>query len=358
MVKREADYLKELIAFPSISSDKKTSGKCAAYCAQFFQKYGLHTEIIESDGYPSVFATSRKTKKPKVLLQAHMDVVPAQPELFKMKRADGRLMGRGAFDMKFACASYMKLVEELSADISKYDFGIMLTFDEEIGGHDGVEKLLDQGYGAELCILPDSGKDWNLEASAHGAWFLKLKKEGRNAHASMPELGINAAQVLVDTINEIHKFCGKYNKADLILSLTKINAGAAINQIPDYAEATIDIRFKNAKIQEKIGLEIEKICEKHKVDFETVVLAECMNVDSTMPQIKAFLKIAEEVINRKIDTCHSLGTTDARYFCAKGIPCVVIQPNGGGRHADNEWVDETGVKNFTDILLRFVAEYT
>lgn len=357
MGKTEADYLSELVAFRSVSADKEASKACAEFCAGFFNALGLYTKLIESDGYPNVIATTRKTKTPKVLLQCHMDVVPAENELFKLRRAGGKLIGRGAFDMKFACASYMKLAEKLGEDIKDYDFGIMLTFDEEIGGRNGVEALLDKGYSADICILPDSGKNWQLESSAHGAWFLELSKSGKNAHASLPEQGINAAQILIDTINEIKKFCKKYSESDLAVSLTRINSGKAMNQIPDYAEAVLDIRFRNMKVQTSLRDKIEKICESHSVDFHTKVLAGCMSVETKTPEVSEFIKVAERVLGRKISKGHSLGTTDARYFCARGIPCIVIQPDGGGRHSDDEWVDEKGVESLTEIIHKYLQDY-
>jgi succinyl-diaminopimelate desuccinylase len=357
MRKTEADYLSELIAFRSVSSDKEASKACAEFCAGFFNASGLQTKLIESDGYPNVIATSRNTKKPKVLLQCHMDVVPAKEPLFKMRQADGRLMGRGSFDMKFACASYMKIINDMGRDVAKYDFGIMLSFDEEIGGRNGVDALLKQGYSADICILPDSGKDWRLESSAHGAWFIKLSKKGKNAHASIPETGINAAEILLEVVAKVKSLSKKYPKEDLILSLTSLTSGKAMNQIPDYAEAVFDARFKNKDVYRNLKMQIKDICAEYEVHLATIELASCMNVESDAPGIDEFVEIAEKVIDRKIPRCHSLGTTDARYFCARGIPCIVIQPDGGGRHSDDEWVDHQGVGNLTEIIHRYIASY-
>ncbi len=39
-----------------------------------------------------------------------------------------------------------------------HDVGLMLTGDEEIGGFDSTGYLLDQGYGADIVILPDGGQ--------------------------------------------------------------------------------------------------------------------------------------------------------------------------------------------------------
>lgn len=356
MAKTEADYLEELVAFPSITSDKEALKKCAEFCAEFFENRGLHTKLIESKGYPNVIATTRNVKRPKVLLQCHMDVVPAKDELFMMKRGGGRLTGRGAFDMKFACASYMRLVDKLAKDIRKYDFGIMLTFDEEIGGRNGVEALLKKGYGASVCILPDSGKNWRLESSAHGAWFVRLSKTGKNAHGSLPKKGINAAEILTQAINDLYKIRKEYSDSELSLSLTQINSGKAMNQIPDYAEAVLDIRFKNDGIYGSLKRRIEQICSRYGVEINNIELFPCINVDSKEAEITEFIRVAEDVLGGKISTCHSEGSTDARYFCSRNIPCVVIQPNGGGRHGDDEWVDAEGLAHLTAILYKFITK--
>ncbi|HEX5797245.1 MAG TPA: M20 family metallopeptidase [Candidatus Saccharimonadales bacterium] len=357
MSKSEADYLKELIAFPSVSTDKETLNLCAGYLAGFFKSNGMYTRIIESGGYPNVIATSQKTKTPSILLQAHMDVVPADQAMFKLRQRGGKLIGRGTFDMKFACASYMKLLDELGEDIHKYDFGIILTFDEEIGGHNGVEAMLNQGYGAQICILPDSGKNWQLETTGNGAWFVKLSKVGKSAHGSLPHTGINAAEILNQATAEICELREQYDKHELALSLTRQNAGKAMNQIPGYAEATFDIRFRTDEIYKDIKTRLGKICAKYKVRMENIELFACMSVDVTKPEIVRFTSIAEEVLSHKITTSHSEGSTDARYFCAKGIPCVIIQPDGGGRHSDDEWIDHAGLKKFTQILSRYIKEY-
>ena len=357
MTKTEADYLEQLVAFPSVSSDKKASKKCADFCAKFFKNSGMHTTVIDSEGYPSVVATSTKTKTPKILLQAHMDVVPAKANMFTMKKSGSKLMGRGAFDMKFACASYMKLLDKLGDDISSYDFGIMLTFDEEIGGHNGVEALLDQGYGGEVCILPDSGKNWHLESTANGVWWVKLSKKGKNAHASLPKQGINSAEILINAMGDLYKLRQQYNYDDLTLSPTHIEGGKAINQIPDYAEATLDIRYRNESIYNTVKAGLDNICEKHGLDIETVELGLCMSLDTSHQKVVEFIEVAEKVLGHQIPTAHSVGATDARFFCARDVPCVVIQPNGGGRHSKDEWVDKKGVEQLTEILRKYIAKY-
>ncbi len=357
-MKTESDYLEDLIRFASVSSDddKQPLEECARHCSAAFKRRGLYTELLESGGFPIVYASSQPTKKPKLLLQCHMDVVPADKSFFKMTKQKGRLMGRGVFDMKFACASYLKVLDRLEDNLKEYDFGIMLSFDEEIGGSNGVKAFLDKGYGAEVCILPDSGKNWCLESSANGAWFIKILVEGKNAHGSMPHLGINAAEKLSKIIEDINKLRNEYPEEELTVSLTGLKAGKATNQIPDHAEATFDIRYRDENVLAKIKTALEKVCAQPNIEIKTLVMGACMDVDTKHPKVVSFIKTAEDVLDKKISYSHSTGSTDARFFCAKDIPTIVIQPDGGGRHSNDEWVDEKGLGQLTEILYRYIRE--
>ncbi len=146
----------------------------------------MHINKYSSNGFSSLVATTTDTKNPTIFLQAHLDVVPADPEAFTLIRKGKNLVGRGSFDMKYAAACYLLLAEELSDNMQQHDFGIMLTTDEEDGGNDGVRYLLDQGYACDVCISPDGGDNWRLESAAKGQWLTEITAIGKTAHGSRP----------------------------------------------------------------------------------------------------------------------------------------------------------------------------
>src|SRR5438876_614410 len=150
------DILADLIAFPTVSGNLAASHEALDYIEHSLAQHGLHIQRHSWNGYPSLVATTQHTKNPRVLLAAHLDVVPAPPELFKLTKRGGKFYGRGTCDMKFAIAAYLQLIDDLSEDLNAYDLGIMITADEEIGGKDGVKALLEKGgYRADVCVLPD-----------------------------------------------------------------------------------------------------------------------------------------------------------------------------------------------------------
>ncbi|MDI1352580.1 MAG: M20/M25/M40 family metallo-hydrolase, partial [bacterium] len=135
----------------------------------------------------------------KLWLVAHIDVVPADPNMFTLAVKDHRIVGRGVLDMKLGVAYYIEFLKELGAsNLKNYDIGVMLTSDEEVGGMNGVRYLLDeQGYRGKIGFLPDGGFDWKIEEAAKGILWIKIKVHGVASHGSRPWLGVNAINNLI-----------------------------------------------------------------------------------------------------------------------------------------------------------------
>jgi len=350
-------HLAKLVAYPTVTQDTASSEACLNYVADWVQARGLHISKSVSHGFTSLVATTRPTSHPKLLLQAHLDVVPAaQPELFQLQDRGDKLYGRGVYDMKFAVACYLQLIEDLAADLALYDFGIMLTSDEEIGGQNGVKYLLEQGYRADVCLIPDGGNDWKIEASCNGIWMIRLSATGKAAHGSRPWEGDNAINKLLACIAEIHELFGNMTADRNTMVLSQIKGGAAINQVPGQAEATIDMRFINRQAYETQRQQIEKIIKQYGLTVETLAEVNVVNTDLKNPQVRQFIEVAERVRGKPLESCHSLGATDAQHFVPTGIPTIVIRPSGGGHHGDEEWIDKRELLEFYAVLKTYVTE--
>lgn len=349
-------HLQTLTGFPTVTGDQATCKQCIDYLHDQLSPFGLHINTIQSGGYTSLIATTQPTTKPKLLLQAHIDVVPASREGFLLKESDGKLYGRGVYDMKFAAAAYLALVEELGPNLAEYDFGIMFTSDEELGGRDGVGYLLDKGYGAEVCILPDSGNNWHIESSCNGGWWLALTARGKAAHGSRPWEGQNAIVSLLSGLHEIQALFADKSKDDCSLTISQVSGGTAVNQVPDQAEATLDIRFRTNPLFDELRSSITQIAKRYHLAMVSHEKMQATTVDLTENHTASYIAVAESVLGQKIKGCHSLGGSDARYLRQNGIPTIMMRPEGGGAHSDNEWVSKQGLSDFYKILKRYVVE--
>ncbi len=182
------------------------------YLEQIFPKVHstLTKELVGDYSLLYTWKGSDEKLKP-ILLMAHQDVVPAEPETlanweqppFEGRIADGYVWGRGAMDDKFALLSIMEAVELQLGQSFQPQRTIYLAFghDEEVGGHSGAGKIaellrqrnvdlqyvFDEGLSISEGILPDIRKPVALIGIADKGYLsLELSVEVESGHASMP----------------------------------------------------------------------------------------------------------------------------------------------------------------------------
>lgn len=210
-------------------------------------------EVLEPLGF-----TARRTRQAPhavlhtrgggdLLFSGHVDVVPAgddwQRDPFGGDAEDGAVWGRGACDMLGAVAAFIGA----AAREPTRPCAILLTTDEETGMR-AAERAVEEGFlrGFRAVVV---GEPTSLQVgiAEKGVLWLKVATHGRNAHASMPELGDNAAERLVRLLphllaahprDESHPLLGTGT-----VSLGRIHGGEAINQVPASATAELDARF-------------------------------------------------------------------------------------------------------------------
>lgn len=350
--------LSELVSHKTVVGHDIEKHACFDHLEKLLKDSKLHIKRFEVDGMPSLIATSQKTLNPKAFLQAHLDVVPCSEEILKLAEQDGKLFGRGVYDMKFAAACYLQLIDELGDSIDEYDFGLMFTSDEEVGGDNGVGYLIDQGYRSEICILPDGGDNWQLETESNGVWLLDVVSTGKTAHGSRPWEGDNAITKLIDVLEDIRKVFPMNNEDKDTLTVSQISGGKAANQVPSSARATLDIRYADQKSYVTKRVKVENIIKDAGLSVETIAVVDSFKIDPKQTKIAEFVDIAERIRGKSVESCRSYGASDAHYFIAKGIPTILIRPEGGGAHSDTEWIDRDGFLEFYDVIKAYIKETT
>jgi succinyl-diaminopimelate desuccinylase len=354
------NFLKKLVSFRSITSDRQANVEQIDWLASALEK-NLIVERFVQNGYPSLVAFSNKVKRPKVFLVGHGDVVPGPDDGFNLKQKENRLIGRGVLDMKFALACFLRLIEELQDDLSKLDFGIMITSDEEVGGSDGVGWLLEQGFSSDFAFIPDGGTNWYIESGAKGLLHLDIEATGKSAHASRPWEGESPVMNLFDFLKELQQtftpeHCDGEEHYHDTMTIGKIVGGEAINQVPASLIASVDIRYIPETGKNIIDERIKAIQE----NYNNIIIREraygaAILTDLTHPAVQIFQKIATDK-GIKIFSAFSHGASDARFFDNKGIPTLVVWPKGGGHHSDEEWIDIQSMEMYYQILKQWVQK--
>lgn len=352
--------LAALVAQRTVSHDIAENRTALDLIAKELASYGFH---IHQGGpnHPWLAATTRRTKHPKILLAAHIDVVePSDPSQYTMHIKNGKIYGRGTFDMKFAIAGYLEFARRLShtADLADYDFGILLTSDEELGGYDGVKHWLDEGWRTNIAVIPDGGRDWKLEKQAKGIMYLYLDSAGASTHSSRPWEGKNAIHGLVAGLQEIVNEFPNTDQHGTIVSINAVQTSGALElttRTPNHARASIDIRAFTVAEMEQAQATLFKIAARHSLAVTVALNEPPVHLDMSNPNVQDFIQCLTEVRGRPVEYTNAFGASDARHLATYGIPTVLLYPTGGEAHSATEWMAREDLSTFYHLVETYIA---
>jgi succinyl-diaminopimelate desuccinylase len=317
-------------------------------------RHGVSYRRIEHNGIPTLLVLRPDGYAP-VLLMSHIDVVDADDELFEPRVENGKLFGRGSIDDKYAAALSLVLVREHLTKLkargktqAELPFGILISGDEEIGGHNGAQPALSQ-VKTDFAIALDGGRLDKIVVKEKGILRLKLIARGKTAHGARPWLGENAIEKLIADYFKIkaHFELTAPDHWHRTLNFSRIQAGKAANQVPDYAEALFDIRYTEHDDMDAV---VEAI-RKNILGEVDVVEREPLFQGGNSPYLDRLRKAAG---NPAIGCEH--GASDARFLSAFGIPGIVWGADGdNSAHSVDEHVNIDSLLALHKILDEFLA---
>ncbi|MGH7196437.1 MAG: M20 family metallopeptidase [Candidatus Saccharimonadales bacterium] len=352
---RLEDQLARLVAMPTISEDIGICSVAIKGLATELAEMGLHI-TLGGEKHSWLVATTQKTKHPKVMLVAHLDVVPpSTDDHFEMKATDTKLFGRGVYDMKFALACYLELLHSYGDTKDDYDIGLMITTDEELGGHHGTQEALSDGWSCDIAVLPDGGRDWEIEAKAKGMLIISVAATGKSSHGSRPWEGENAFLKLLPALNEISIKYPSENPLGLTASINVVQSGAAQNQLPERAEAQLDIRAFDPQDTLACKAFLVDLARRHDLEYTELAAAPPVTLQQEHPLVQKFITSVERTTNKPAKLTYSFGSSDARYFNERNIPTVLVTPHGGGSHGADEWIMRDELTLYYELLEHYVA---
>jgi succinyl-diaminopimelate desuccinylase len=194
-----------------------------------------------------------------VLLAGHLDTVPAQDNI-PGRRADERVHGLGASDMKGALAVMIELAR------AGAPFDCLFFGREELASqHSALTPLLQrERLDYELVVMMEP-TDNELHAGCVGNVNATWTFTGRSAHSARPWDGENAIHAaargiaqLADCEREEHVFDGLtfYEVA----SVTEIEGGIAQNVIPDRVVCGVNYRFAPGRSPDQARARLRELC--------------------------------------------------------------------------------------------------
>ncbi|KUP23468.1 M20 family metallopeptidase [Paenibacillus sp. DMB5] len=231
--------------------------RLALLLQDFLQEAGLDSSIdgVEQgrSNLEAVFTGADKGRK--LMFCGHLDTVSpwtAEAGKFPPHGAvieGGRMYGRGTSDMKGGLAAMLLAAVSLLQEGIKLggDLIFLATAGEEVDSC-GARQYAEQHSLEELDGLVIAEPTGSRVAIGHkGALWLRITLHGRSAHGSMPQLGLNAVEGMMEVIALLKRHALEWQAHDPVLgssslSVNSIAGGVQTNVIADRCSIDVDIR--------------------------------------------------------------------------------------------------------------------
>lgn len=371
------DTLKRIIQVPAISPVSDGDGE--------LKKTELIQEIISTWGFDEITRydapdeTSAGKVRPNIIARlwgenragptiwavAHTDIVPVgdlslwSTDPFEPVVKDGKIYGRGSEDNGQSLVATMFAVKAI-IDLKikpHYNVALAIVADEETGSNFGIQYLLKQNLFKpdDLIVVPDSGnpQGTQLEISEKSILWVKVNTTGKQCHASLPELGINAFKAatkfgyLADSeLYSIFNYTDSmFDPPESTFEMTKKDANVDnVNTIPGSDVFYFDCRILPNYDPEEIWKKFQELGERvgqetgAKIDFERVQFEAAAPPTSPDATVVKLLKSAiDQVYGIEAQTRGIGGGTCGAFFRRAGLPTVVWSKIDDTCHAPNEY---------------------
>jgi succinyl-diaminopimelate desuccinylase len=340
----------------------------------------FYREEFDVDGRLSLVLSTHQTKTPDVALLMHLDVVDAPDELFVLRRDEQQpeiVIGRGVYDMKFAAAIALVLLDHLPVEADDLSVALIITSDEEKGGAQGAQYVQGQGYQPRLLLVPDGGAYDRLASGFKGAHFFSITTRGIPAHGAYPWSGVNADNMLTSIKARLLQFYPENpeNREGQTLNIGASVAGSdAPNKVPGLAEALFDFRFNTTRDEIQLQQHLETILqdvvasvrqdrpwlrerpadESPSASYAFITRRDALQRDMQHPDLQHFRRLREARLGYPLRTDIDMGANDSSFWPT--VPAILTMPRGGGEHAVDEWIDLQSVQDFAEDILQFLEE--
>jgi acetylornithine deacetylase len=341
----------ELVSIESVNPDLVASGSgeknIADFVALWLKKAGLSVQIVEPmPGRKSVIGVlAGAGGGSSLMLNAHMDTVGAggMAEAFKPVVKDGRVYGRGAYDMKGSLAAIMIVAREARELGLKGDLIVTAVADEEVASI-GTSSVL-QRREADAAIVTEP-TELRLCLAHKGFVWIEVETVGVAAHGSRPDLGVDAVARMgrilsgvVELDNRLRAGRGHPLLGTGSIHASQIEGGQEWSTYP----ARCVVKLERRTIPGEDGRTASASLVLERAPSQ-------LGPDSFVTT--AVERAATEGLGRKPEVIGVAYWMDMALLNAAHIPTVAFGPAGEGAHADVEWVDLASLETCVRVYLR------
>ena len=312
--------------------------------SHWLSEMGFKCDILNfkedgTDDVLNLWARIGNEEGPALCFAGHTDVVPEGDETrwstdpFAANEIDGKIIGRGATDMKGAIASFVSATKKFLDERENFagSISFIITGDEEGIAINGTKKLLnwmqENSISFDDCIVGEPTNPKRLgemiKIGRRGSVNGVLTVDGQQGHVAYPHLAKNPIPMLLNILNNLTSDQldqGNEHFQPSNLEITSVDVGnKATNVIPQSASARFNIRYNDNFNNETIEDEINRRLENFKNNF-SLKLEHSGDSFLTKPG-KLVNDLSEIILNKtgiNPDLSTSGGTSDARFIKSYG----------------------------------------
>lgn len=370
------ELLSQLVSINSANPDLVPEGagetQVAGFITDWCEAKGLEVHWLEATaGRPSVVAVARGTGGGRSLMfNGHIDTVgvAGMNDPFRPRIKDGRLHGRGAYDMKGGVAAMLVAVAKAKQLGLRGDVIAACVADEEYASLGSFEAV--QHFRADAAIVTEPSS-LQIVAAHKGFVWAEIEVHGHAAHGSRPDLGIDAiakmGKVLVGLeqldlglrSRPTHPLLGSGS-----LHASLIQGGQELSSYPATCQLSIERRTVPGEALDVVEGQLKEILESTAStdpDFKYTLSLGLERKPHQTAQDAAILQTlrskAEQVLGHQPGIKGEPFWTDCAVLSSVGIPTILFGPHGEGAHAVEEWVDLKSVEQCLEIYLETAKEF-
>jgi acetylornithine deacetylase len=353
-----ADRLAELVSYDTQNPDGEERPLVQRLAAELRGLGAASVEEVEVGDHAYVYARFGR-EPPRVLLNAHVDTVPANsgytsPPHLLVRRGD-RLHGLGTSDTKGAIAA---ILEALAIGPVRRPVGVLFSGDEERSGT-CIQAFLNSeaARGLERAIVCEPTR-CRVGVRHRGIGAATAALEGPGGHSSRVDDLVNPMAVLargavaLDEMGASHKGKGPPGFQGIHLNVAALDGGIAFNVVPTRGVLSFSLRpAPGASVDELLG-EAERRVRAATAPHQVTWTVAAASPPFATRDLESFRPLLGDHVAGALD----LGFwTEAARLSERGIDAVVFGPGGVDQaHAADEYVEiaelETARAAFSAVL--------
>ncbi|MGX5716820.1 ArgE/DapE family deacylase [Arthrobacter sp. MAHUQ-56] len=372
-----AELLKDLVRInsvnPGLVSGAEGESGIADYVSGWLEQHGFTvTRLEETPGRPSIVGIAKGSGGGKSLMfNGHLDTVtlagydgdPLEPRI-----EDGKMFGRGTFDMKAGIAAIMVAAATAALQPHRGDIIVALVADEEFGSA-GTEEVL-RHFTADSAIVSEPTHEDVVIAHRGFAWF-DVTIHGVAAHGSRPDLGVDAIAKAGRFLTGLDQLTRKLADGTQHPTLkggnihaSLIRGGEEISSYPAECTISLERRTLPGENADVVEAELRAILDEAAAadpGFRYTLIRglerQPFEVSPDEPIVQALLSAAKDTTGQELTLRGEPFWTDAALMLEAGIPGLLFGVDGGGAHAATEWIELDSLARVTNVLAHTTMNY-